>query len=65
MPCFVTGQWSPLNQAGDKKYDRDFLLQFQKLCITRPQSLPNVDCVLSQVRYKGTSYYGLYRFGLK
>jgi hypothetical protein len=46
---YGAGQWSPQNQAGDKKYDRDFLLQFQKLCVTRPQSLPNVDCVLSQM----------------
>ena len=43
-------QWSPVNPEGKKRYDRDFLLQFQKECTYKPDGLPNIpDIVLDRV----------------
>ena len=48
--CGLLDQWSPVNPAGKKHYDRDFLLQFQKECTDKPDGLPNIpDIVLDKV----------------
>lgn len=36
---YPTGIWRPDNTEGTKKYPRDFLMQFEKLCTDRPENL--------------------------
>ncbi|KAM6313049.1 eukaryotic translation initiation factor 4 gamma 3 isoform 2-T2 [Podargus strigoides] len=46
-------QWKPLNPEGKKRYDREFLLNFQftPACIQKPEGLPPIsDVVLDKVR---------------
>ncbi|XP_065190989.1 eukaryotic translation initiation factor 4 gamma 3-like isoform X2 [Sycon ciliatum] len=38
-------QWTPDNQAGNKIYSRDFLMQFQSIQVTKPPQLPSIDGV--------------------
>eukprot|EP00118_Oscarella_pearsei_P028776 m.2894 g.2894 ORF g.2894 m.2894 type:complete len:1405 (+) comp8958_c0_seq1:204-4418(+) len=46
---YKPGQWTPVDVEGQKRYDRDFLLQFQKLCRVKPHGLAKVDCVLEKM----------------
>nr|XP_042912096.1 eukaryotic translation initiation factor 4 gamma 3 isoform X5 [Parasteatoda tepidariorum] len=40
-------QWSPVNKEGNKRYDRNFLLQLQcvPMSLVKPQKLPNLDVI--------------------
>lgn len=44
---FLLDQWSPNNQNGIKKYDREFLLQLQKdpLSNIKPENLPSMEII--------------------
>ncbi|XP_071839830.1 uncharacterized protein [Apostichopus japonicus] len=51
---YKEGQWSPINQAGKKRYDRVFLLSVQPDCTIRPKGLPDIPEVIlpkAEVRF--------------
>lgn len=54
---FASEQWKPINTEEKKKYDREFLLEFQFISasMNKPEGLPAIsDVVLDKVEDTGT-----------